>query len=138
MGLLGFYLFGLILNLANDKKVKSEEVEITTPKDEEQKVEVIGKVEAKSLPFKAKQYGMFTSKESAIAFIGTQPSLAKASIFQVGNEFYVWSDLYVTTIPTQEADVLPTFIKSLYVSTNSCEDPKVIKVMELIQAREFK
>ncbi|WP_277584464.1 hypothetical protein [Psychrobacillus antarcticus] len=133
IGVVGVLLFGLILNLANDKKVESEEVEITTPTDEEDKLEVIGKVEEKSLPFQAKQYGMFTSKESAIAFIGSQPSLAKASIFQVGNEFYVWSDLYATTIPTQEVEVLPTFIKSLYVSTNSCEDSKVIKVMELIQ-----
>ncbi|QUG42235.1 hypothetical protein KD050_02775 [Psychrobacillus sp. INOP01] len=133
IGVVGVLLFGLILNLANDKKAESEEAEITTPKDEGKKVEVTGEVEEKSLPFQAKQYGMFTSKESAMAFIGSQPSLAKASIFQVDNQFFVWSDLYVTTIPTQEADVLPTFIKSLYVSTKGCEDPKVIKVMELIQ-----
>ncbi|MCZ8533036.1 hypothetical protein [Psychrobacillus psychrodurans] len=133
IGVVGVLLFGLLLNLANDKKAESEETEITKPKDEDKKVEVTGKVEEKSLPFQAKQYGMFTSKESAIAFIGSQPSLAKASIFQVENQFFVWSDLYVTTIPTQEAEVLPTFIKSLYVSTDSCDDPKVIKVMELIQ-----
>lgn len=133
IGVVGVLLFGLLLNLANDKKVESEETEITKPKDEDKKVEVTGEVEGKSLPFQAKQYGMFTSKESAIAFIGSQPSLAKASIFQVENQFFVWSDLYVTTIPTQEAEVLPTFIKSLYVSTDSCDDPKVIKVMELIQ-----
>lgn len=133
IGVVGVLLFGLILNLANDKKAESEEAETTTPKDEGEKVETTAEVEAKSLPFQAKQYGMFTSKESAMAFIGSQPSLAKASIFQVDNQFFVWSDLYVTTIPTQEAEVLPTFIKSLYVTTNSCNDPKVIKVMELIQ-----
>ena len=133
IGVVGVLLFGLLLNLANDKKAESEETEITKPKDEDKKVEVTGKVEEKSLPFQAKQYGMFTSKESALAFIGSQPSLAKASIFQVENQFFVWSDLYVTTIPTQEAEVLPTFIKSLYVSTDSCNDPKVIKVMKLIQ-----
>ncbi|MCK1996560.1 hypothetical protein MPH47_04770 [Psychrobacillus psychrodurans] len=133
IGVVGVLLFGLLLNLANDKKAESEETEITKPKDEDKKVEVTGGVEEKSLPFQAKQYGMFTSKESAMAFIGSQPSLAKASIFQVENQFFVWSDLYVTTIPTQEAEVLPTFIKSLYVSTDSCDDPKVIKVMELIQ-----
>lgn len=133
IGVVGVLLFGLLLNLANDKKAESEETEITTPKKEGKKVETTGEVEGKSLPFQAKQYGMFTSKESAVAFIGSQPSLAKASIFQVDNQFFVWSDLYVTTIPTQEADVIPTFIKSLYVSTDSCEDPKVKKVMQLIQ-----
>ena len=133
VGVVGVLLFGLILNLANDKKAESEEVEITTPTDEKEKVEATSEVEGKSLPFQAKQYGMFTSKDSAMAFIGSQPSLAKASIFQVGSEFFVWSDLYVATIPTQEADVLPTFIKSLYVSTNSCDDPKVKKVIDLIQ-----
>jgi len=133
VGVVGVLLFGLILNLANDKKAESEEVEITTPTDEKEKVEATSEVEGKSLPFQAKQYGMFTSKDSAMAFIGSQPSLAKASIFQVGNEFFVWSDLYVTTIPTQEVDVLPTFVKSLYVSTNSCDDPKVKKVIDLIQ-----
>ena len=35
IGVVGVLLFGLILNLANDKKVKSEEVKITTPTDEE-------------------------------------------------------------------------------------------------------
>ena len=133
VGVVGVLLFGLILNLANDKKAESEEVEITTPTDEKEKVEATSEVEGKSLPFQAKQYGMFTSKDSAMAFIGSQPSLAKASIFQVGNESFVWSDLYVTTIPTQEVDVLPTFVKSLYVSTNSCDDPKVKKVIDLIQ-----
>ena len=105
VGVVGVLLFGLILNLANDEKVESEEVEITTPTDDEEKVEVTGKVEGKSMPFQAKQYGMFTTKESAMAFTGTQPSLAKASIFQVGNEFFVWSDLYAVsythlTLPT--------------------------------------
>ena len=135
IGAVGVLLFGLILNLSNDKKAESEEVEIKTPTEEKEKekVEVTGEVEGKSLPFQAKQYGMFTSKDSAMAFISTQPSLAKASIFQVGNEFFVWSDLYVTTIPTQEPDVLPTFVKSLYVSTSSCDDPKVKKVIDLIQ-----
>lgn len=137
IGVVGVLLFGLILNLANDKKAESEEAETIVPAGEKEKdkdkVEATAEVEGKSLPFQAKQYGMFISKESAMAFIGSEPSLAKASIFQVDNQFYIWSDLYVTTIPTQEADVLPTFIKSLYVSTNSCEDPKVIKVMELIQ-----
>ena len=97
IGVVGVLLFGLILNLANDKKVESEEVKITTPTEEKDKVEATSEVEGKSLPFQAKQYGMFTSKESAMSFIGSQPSLAKASIFQVGNEFFVWSDLYVTT-----------------------------------------
>ncbi|SDM80259.1 hypothetical protein SAMN05518871_102273 [Psychrobacillus sp. OK028] len=133
IGVVGVLLFGLILNLANEKKAESEEPAITVPKEADEKVEVTGEVEGKSLPFQAKQYGMFTSKESALAFIGSQPSLAKASIFQVDNQFFVWSDLYVTTIPTQEAEALPTFIKSLYVTTNSCKDPKVVKVMELIQ-----
>ena len=133
IGVVGVLLFGLILNLANDKKVKSEEVKITTPTEEKDKVEATSEVEGKSLPFQAKQYGMFTSKDSAMSFIGSQPSLAKASVFQVGNEFFVWSDLYVTTIPTQEAEVLPTFVKSLYVSTNTCDDPKVKKVIDLIQ-----
>lgn len=135
IGVVGVLLFGLILNLANDKKAESEEPDVKTPTttEEKDKVEVTGEVEGKSLPFQAKQYGMFTSKESALAFIGSQPSLAKASIFQVENQFFVWSDLYVTTIPTQASEVLPTFIKSLYVTTNGCEDPKVIKVMELLQ-----
>lgn len=143
IGVVGVLLFGLVLNLANDKKAKSEDAESTISTEgeekekEKEKIEVTGNTEAKSLPFQAKQYGMFTTKESAMAFIGTQPFLEKASIFQVDNQFFIWSDLYVANIPTQEAEVLPTFIKSLYVSSSSCEDPKVKKVMELMQQEDL-
>lgn len=139
IGVVGVLLFGLVLNLANDKKAESENAEspIPTEVEEKEKIEVTGNAEAKSLPFQAKQYGMFTTKESAMAFIGTQPFLQKASIFQVDNQFFIWSNLYVANIPAQEAEVLPTFIKSLYVSASSCEDPKVKKVMELMQQEDL-
>ena len=63
-----------------------------TPATEDGKVEVR---QSLNLTFKAKQYGMFTSKESALAFMGSQPAIAKASIFQAGKQFFVWSDLFV-------------------------------------------
>jgi len=141
IGVVGVLLFGLVLNLANDKKAESESAESTISTEVEdkdkEKIEVAGNAETKSLPFQAKQYGMFTTKESAMAFIGTQPFLQKASVFQVDNQFFIWSNLYVANIPTQEAEVLPTFIKSLYVSASSCEDPKVKKVMELMQQEDL-
>ncbi|MEK4486607.1 hypothetical protein MHH81_13590 [Psychrobacillus sp. FSL H8-0484] len=136
IGVIGVLLFGFILNFANEKKVENEE-EITAPNTvkekedgEEEKVEVAADG---LLAFKAKQYGMFTTKESAIDFMATEPTLVKASIVQVENQFFVWSELFVNDVPSSQQEALPTFIKNLYISTNGCEDPKVKKIMTVLQ-----
>ncbi|KQL34116.1 MULTISPECIES: hypothetical protein [Bacillaceae] len=138
IGVVGVLLFGFILNMSNDKKVEEQAQEqVSTPtneKETDEKVEVTGEA---ALPFKAKQYGMFTSKESAMSFISTQPSLEKASIVRVGNEFYVWSELFVNEVSTSEGDVLPTFLKTINISTNACADPKVKNIINILQEEKL-
>lgn len=134
IGVIGVLIFGFILNFTNEKKVENEE-EITAPstaKEEEEgeKVEVAAEA---LLSFKAKQYGMFTTKDSAIDFMATEPTLVKASIVQVENQFFVWSELFVNDVPASQQEALPTFIKNLYISTKGCEDPKVKKIMAVLQ-----
>lgn len=130
IGVVGVLLFGFILNLANDKQVETAKEDVTEPAKEEDKVEVAA--DAK-LSFKARQYGMFSTKESAVSFMATQPTLEKASIVQVGNQFFIWSDLFVNDVSSGQTDVLPSFIKNLYVSTKGCEDPKVKKIINTLQ-----
>lgn len=130
IGVVGVLLFGFILNLSNDKQVETAKEDITEPAKEVDKVEVAADVK---LSFKARQYGMFSTKESAISFMATEPTLQKASIVQVGNQFFIWSDLFVNDVSSVQTDVLPSFIKNLYVSTKGCEDPKVKKIINSLQ-----
>ncbi|WP_144513961.1 hypothetical protein [Bacillus sp. FJAT-22090] len=134
IGVVGVLLFGFILNFANDKKIETakEDEKVTTQKKEEEK-----KIEAAAdglLSFHVKQYGMFSSKESAVSFMATQPTLEKAGIVKVENQFFVWSDLFMNDVPaTGQTEALPSFTKNLFVSTKGCEDPKVKKIINILQ-----
>ena len=133
IGVVGVLLFGFILNLANDKKIEVAKEEDTTPAGEQSKE---GKIEVAAdgaLSFHVKQYGMFSSKDSAISFMATQPSLERAGIVQVENQFFVWSNLFLNDVPTPQTESLPSFNKTVFVSTSGCEDPKVKKIMNILQ-----
>ncbi|MFJ8063140.1 hypothetical protein ACIQYS_00705 [Psychrobacillus sp. NPDC096426] len=133
IGVVGVLLFGFILNLANDKKVEVAKEEDTTPVAEQSKDNTIEVAADGALSFHVKQYGMFSSKESAISFMATQPSLEKAGIVQVENQFFVWSNLFLNDVPITQTEALPSFTKNLYVSTSGCENPKVKKIINLLQ-----
>ncbi|QFF99565.1 hypothetical protein PB01_12390 [Psychrobacillus glaciei] len=135
IGVVGVLLFGFILSLSNEKKVADPE-QVSTPPKVEEKIDEIDKIEVSAdgaLPFKAKQYGMFTTKESAFAYISEQPSLQKASIVNVNDQYYVWSKLFVNEVSVSENESLPTFIKPLSISTKGCEDPKTKNIINLLQ-----
>ena len=138
IGVVGVLLFGLFLNMANDQKVEGEVKEnekVEKPTTEKGKDSGGDKVETStepSLTFKAKQYGMFSTKESAISFMAVEPSLERAGIVQAGGQFYIWSDLFVNETAAVSTEALPSFIKNFYVSTSSCENPKVKNIMTLL------
>lgn len=135
IGVVGVLIFGLILNLSNEKKEKKEE---TSPPIEQEEKENVVEVNADVvLPFKARQFGMFTTKESAISFISEQPSLEKASIVRVEDQFYVWKELFVNEVSTNEGETLPTFLKPLFISTKGCTDPRVKNVMNILQQEKI-
>ncbi|MER2263265.1 MAG: hypothetical protein ABS934_14765 [Psychrobacillus sp.] len=138
IGVVGVLLFGLFLNMANDRKVEGEakeEENVEKPTTENGKESGGEKVETStepSLTFKAKQYGMFSTKESAISFMAVEPSLERAGIVSAGGQFYIWSDLFVNETAAVSTEALPSFIKNFYVSTSSCENPKVKNLMTLL------
>ena len=133
IGVVGVLLFGFILNLANDKKVEVAKEEDTTPAGSQAQGEKVEVAADGVLSFHVKQYGMFSSKDSAISFMATQPSLEKAGIVQVENQFFVWSDLFLNDVPTPQSESLPSFNKTVHVSTSGCENPKVKKLINILQ-----
>lgn len=139
IGVVGVLIFGFLLNLSNDKKVEEAEQngQVSTPTTVNEKIDKIEVNADITLPFKAKQYGVFTTKESAIAFISEQPSLQKASIVNVNDQFYVWSKLFVDEVSTSDSENLQTFIKPLYISTKSCENPKMKNMINILQEEKL-
>ncbi|MFF2755057.1 hypothetical protein ACFVR1_15060 [Psychrobacillus sp. NPDC058041] len=139
IGVVGVLLFGFLLNLSNVKNNEEAEQngQVSTPPKVDEKNDKIEVSADITLPFKAKQYGVFTTKESAIAFISEQPSLQKASIVNVNNKFYVWSKLFVDEVSTSDSENLQTFIKPLYISTKGCEDPKMKNIINVLQEEKL-
>ncbi len=132
IGVVGVLLFGLLLNLASDKEVAEKEgndpsTVVSAPKDntEDEKIDVGAEP---NLAFKSRQYGMFTTKESAMSFMSAEPSLTKAGIVQIEGKFYVWSDVFANEVAVIQQEELPSFIKTFYVSTSSCESSQVQKM----------
>lgn len=138
IGVVGVLLFGLFLNMANDRKLEGEgkeKNETETPVTGKENAPEGDKIDVSanpSLTFKARQYGMFSTKESAISFLAVEPSLERAGIVQAEGQFYIWSDLYVNEASAVSSEALPSFVKNFYVSTSACENPKVKNLMTLL------
>lgn len=135
IGVVGVLIFGFILNLSNEKKEEKED--ISAPTEQKENKDIVEVSADIVLPFKAKQFGMFTTNESANSFINEQPNLEKASIVEVNNQFYVWSELFVKEVSANDSEILPSFVKPLFISTKSCENSKVKNVMTLLQEEKL-
>jgi hypothetical protein len=74
----------------------------------------------KPLQLFAKQYGAFSSVESATSFIGENPSLSKAAVIQSNDKYLVW-----TAVGLTEAEIVPSesegsFRKAFVADTSAC------------------
>jgi hypothetical protein len=85
----------------------------------------------------AKQHGVFTSADAASQFIAEDPSLAKAAVMQVGDQYYVW-----TAVGLQESDIDPsesegTFRKAFTAELAACGADGAGKLWEVLNGTEM-
>lgn len=68
----------------------------------------------------AKQHGVFTTAQSAQDFISQDVSLAKATILDIGGQFYVWSEVGIREDEIEVSDNEMTFRKPFFADASAC------------------
>lgn len=122
VGLVGVGCFVVLLMSAN--KVGD------VPAPSEEAVEVSAEVQ-QTATFYAVQHGAFTSEESAKAFMTTYPTLNKALVIQVEQNFYVWSAL---AMAKKELAIEPqAFMKKFTFVSAGCDRAQISTIPNLLQ-----
>lgn len=116
-GLLGVIAFVIILNLPQEPVEPGEQGEVIST-SQQQQTEVNEKDQVKQ-QFFALQYGVYSSFESASQFLAEYPTLNKAAIVRVGDQFFVWSKIDNEKIEGATQTEPSSFYKP-FVLSSSC------------------
>lgn len=111
-GLAGVILFVFILQLPTTTEEAAETIPtVQTP--EEQQVQQ---------QYFALQHGVFSNFDSAAQFLGTYPTLNKAAVVKVDEQYFVWSRLDTEKVETALTIVPTGFYKKITIMS-SCPNP---------------
>lgn len=111
-GLAGVILFVFILQLPTTTEEVSETIPtVQTP--EEQQVQQ---------QYFALQHGVFSNFDSAAQFLATYPTLNKAAVVKVDEQYFIWSRLDTEKVETA-LTIVPTGFYKKITMTSSCPNP---------------
>ena len=75
---------------------------------------------AGSIELFARQYGVFTSQESAALFVSENPLLAAAAVIKEGEQYFVWTAIGLSEAEIIDSDSEESFKKRFFVNTAAC------------------
>lgn len=110
-GLVGVGLFILLLRLPVE--TEGELVPTTNPTDQASEQE----------QFFARQYGVYSTEEGAAAFMATAPSLNKAAIVQVGEQYFIWGGVAREKIIDAKPTIPSSFYKAFTFESSCPQQP---------------
>jgi len=137
IGVAAVVFIGLVLFMTKGKGEPSanvQEVPTTGPAPIETPVETAGE---KPLPLFAKQHGAFSTAEAATLFIAEDPSLAKADVIHIGDNYFVWSAVGVTAEEIETSEYEGTYRKAFSVNTSACGAIGAGKLREVLAETEI-
>ena len=73
--------------------------------------------------FYARQYGVYSTMEGAAAFIGTAPSLNKAAIVQVAEQYFIWGSVAREKAADAKQTVPSSFYKAFTLESSCPQQP---------------
>lgn len=85
----------------------------------------------------AKQHGVFSSEASASEFIALDEKLAKASVIDVGGQFYVWSEIGLDESELEVSEAEGTFRKPFFAETSACSSVGAGKLRKALSETEL-
>lgn len=110
-------LFGFLLFLTFFWYITGREDEDLIP---------VQKHEGEEVSFYATQFGKFSSFDGADQFKSQFPTLNKALIVEVNEEFYVWSNV---SLEQKKVETIPTsFNKMFYLNADGCESEAIAQL----------
>lgn len=117
-GFFGVILFVFILQLPSTTEEAAETIPTTVQTHEEQQVQQ---------EYFALQHGVFSNFDSAAQFLGTYPTLNKAAVVKVGEQYFVWSRLDTEKVETALTIVPTGFYKKITIAS-SCPNPAELRL----------
>lgn len=138
IGVAAIALVGFMVLSTNGKNVgksKDEEVPATGPAPEA--TETPSETPIDSLRLFAIQHGAFSSSASAATFIEADPFLSTAAIIQVGDQYFVWSEVGLTEAEIMASDSEHTFRKEFVASPAACEAVSAKMLREAITSEDL-
>lgn len=115
-GLLGVIAFVIILNLPQEPVEPGGQGEVIST-SQQQQTEANEKDLIKQ-QFFALQHGVYSSFESAEQFLVAYPTLNKAAIVRVGDQFFVWSKIDNEKVEGATQTVPSSFYKPIILSSS--------------------
>ncbi|MBD8037308.1 translation initiation factor 2 [Solibacillus sp. A46] len=108
-GLAGVLVFIFILQLPTTEKEVAETIPTVQTTEEQQQVKQ---------QYFALQHGVFSNFDSAAQFLGTYPTLNKAAVVKVDEQYFVWSRLDTTKVDAALALIPSGFYKSITIASS--------------------
>ena len=123
-GFLGVILFILILQMPQKKE--NDEVITTSQTQTPNEQESIAQA------FLALQHGVFSNFDSAAQFLASYPTLNKAAIVEVNDQYFVWSRIDIEKVESALATVPSAFYKKITLESSCPKNaelqlPKTLK-----------
>ena len=116
-GLAGVILFVFILQLPTTTEEAAETIPTVQTPEEKQVQE----------QYFALQHGVFSNFDSAAQFLGTYPTLNKAAVVKVDDQYFVWSRLDTEKVETALTIVPTGFYKKITIAS-SCPNPAELQL----------
>ncbi|WP_262173461.1 hypothetical protein [Saccharococcus sp. Marseille-Q5394] len=138
VAIVGFIIVGT--NGQGKEKAGEKEVVVTDPPASGETTPTSGPAispEEAPLQLFAKQHGVFSSAQSAQDFISQDASLAKATILQIGGQFYVWSEVGIQEDEIEVSEYEMTFRKPFFVDASSCSNVGAGKLRSALSETEL-
>lgn len=116
-GLAGVILFVFFLQLPTTTEETAETIPtVQTPKEQQVQEQYF-----------ALQHGVFSNFDSAAQFLGTYPTLNKAAVVKVDDQYFVWSRLDTEKVETALTIVPTGFYKKITIAS-SCPNPAELQL----------
>lgn len=122
----GVFLFLFAFWLVTKDDVAEEEGEDVIPVQQFEGTEAL---------YYATQFGAYSSMQGADQFKSQFPTLNKALIMEVGDQFFIWSRL--TVAPKDDTTIPSSFNKEVYISAKSCKNEAIAQLAKNLKDEEL-
>ncbi|WP_248509061.1 hypothetical protein [Sporosarcina sp. NCCP-2222] len=129
VAIVGFILVGTG-DKVKDKKAAVKEVPASGPPAVEAPAD--NPVPGASLQLYAKQHGVFSTDQSASAFIAGRPDLSDASVVKAQDQYFVWSAIGLTEQEIDADAAQETYRKPFTVEAAACSASGAGKLKEIL------